>query len=131
VIDAQIGGDIYNETWQWGLREMRAVEADQFGKPEELKKPALYYSTLYDVNSTNSHFVEKATYWKWRELAVTYTFDRRALSGLFGRFLEKLSIGAVGRNVLTLTDYRGYDPEAGTFGYPNFRTLAGVIEFEF
>jgi TonB-linked SusC/RagA family outer membrane protein len=146
VLEAQIGGDIYNNTRQWGLRDLRLGEADQFDKPDELKKPGLYYTTLYDVNSVNSHFVEDATHFKLRELAVAYTFNREALSGLFGGFLEKLSIGVAGRNLLTFTDYKGYDPEVGDtgftlgsavvgrfdgFGYPNFRTLTGVIEFEF
>jgi TonB-dependent SusC/RagA subfamily outer membrane receptor len=146
VLEAQIGGQIYNNTNQWGLRELRLGEADQFGKPDELKKPGLYYQTLYNVNAVNSHFVEDATYLKLRELAVTYTFDRSALSGLFGGFLEKLTVGVAGRNLLTFTGYKGYDPEVGTvgfdmgsaalarfdgFSYSNFRTISGVIEFEF
>jgi hypothetical protein len=146
ILDAQIGGDIYNNTNQWGLRELKLGEVDQAGKSDELKKPGLYYAVLYDVNAVNSHFVEAGTYLKLRELSVTYTFNRSNLAGIFGGLLEKLSIGVVGRNLLTLTDYKGYDPEVGDNGfqlgssavarydgfvYPNFRTITGVIEFEF
>ncbi|MFQ6115649.1 MAG: hypothetical protein ACE5NG_16435, partial [bacterium] len=106
----------------------------------------LYYATLYDINAVNSHFVEDGTYLKLRELRLSYTFDRKALSGFFGGVLNKLTIGFVGRNLLTFTGYKGYDPEVGIiyselgsaalsrfdqFGYPNFRTLSGVVEFEF
>jgi len=146
LFDAQIGGKIYNNTNQWGLRELKLGEVDQFGKPDELKKPGLYYATLYDVNATNSHFVEDATYLKLRELRVSYSFGRQALTGVFGGFLRKLTIGVVGRNLLTFTGYKGYDPEVGSrgfglgsaavarydgFGYPNFRTFSGLLEFEF
>ncbi len=146
VLDAQIGGDIYNNTVQWGLRENKHGIADQSAKADELKKPGLYYQVLYNVNATNSHFVEDGTYLKLRELAVTYTFQQKALARVFGGLMHKLSIGVVGRNLLTFTDYTGYDPETGStgfsignatvarydgFGYPNFRTITGIIEFEF
>jgi TonB-linked SusC/RagA family outer membrane protein len=146
VLDAQIGGDIYNNTVQWGLRENKHGIVDQSGKPDELKKPGLYYQVIYNVNAVNSHFVENGTYMKLRELAVTYTFQQKALSRVFGGLMDKLSIGVVGRNLLTFTDYSGYDPETGStgfsignatvarfdgFGYPNFRTITGIIEFDF
>jgi hypothetical protein len=59
--------------------------------------------------------------------------------------MENLSINVIGRNLLTFTDYRGYDPEAGygstgggggstaigrvdDFGYPNYRTISVSLE---
>lgn len=146
LLDAQIGGEIYNNTVQWGLRENKLGIADQAGKPDELKKPDKYYQTIYNVNATNSFFTEDGTYLKIRELRLSYSFDRRALSGLLGGILNKLTIGVSGRNLLTFTGYSGYDPEVGSggftlgsaavarfdgFGYPNFRTVTGLLEFEF
>ena len=146
VLDAQIGGNIYNHNGQWGLRENKLGIADQFGKEEGLKKPGLYYQVLYNIDATNSHFVEDGTYMKLRELSVTYTFNQKALAPIFGSLLDKVSLGVVGRNLLTFTDYTGYDPETGSngysignatvariddFGYPNFRTITGIVEFEF
>ncbi|RMD94904.1 MAG: SusC/RagA family TonB-linked outer membrane protein [Calditrichaeota bacterium] len=146
LMDAQIGGKIYNNTRQWGLRELKLGEADQFGKPDELKKPGAYYAVLYDVNAVNSHFVEDATYLKIRELRLSYSFNRSQLKGIFGGLLNKLTIGFVGENLFTFTGYKGYDPEVGlvfgelgssvisrydAHGYPNFRTFSGLIEFEF
>jgi TonB-linked SusC/RagA family outer membrane protein len=145
VLDAQIGGDVYNQTLQWGLRENKTGEADQSGKSEELKKPELYYTVLYNVDFTNSHFVEDGTYLKLRELAVNYTFNRSSLPGFLSSTLSKLTVGVIGRNLLTFTGYRGYDPESNVsaglsaagvaryddFGYPQFRTITGIVEFEF
>lgn len=147
LFDAQVGGEIYNNTNQWGLRELKLEEVDQAGKSDATKKPALYYATLYNVNADNSHFVEDGTYLKLRELSVRYTFNKNQLSGLMGGLFSKLTVGFIGRNLITITDYKGYDPEVGGggsgqlagsvldrydgFGYPNFKTFTGIIEFEF
>ncbi len=142
LFDAQIGGDIYNNTAQWPLRELNAQSVDQAGKVENTKKPTAYYTILYDVNAVNSHFVEDGTYLKFRELALRYSFNEDQLSGLFGGFMSRVSLALIGRNVHTWTGYPGYDPEVSTsgdaaiyrfdgFGYPNFRTWTGSVEIEF
>ncbi|MFQ5674411.1 MAG: hypothetical protein ACE5G1_00820 [bacterium] len=149
LFDAQIGGDIYSNTLQWGLRENKLGEADQSGKPDELKKPFQYYQTLYNVNAVTNHFVQDGTFLKVRELRVSYSFNRKQLSGLLGGILNKLTIGISGRNLFTFTGYDGFDPEVGNVrggnqsvassvisrtdlhAIPNFRTFSGVFEIEF
>lgn len=145
LIDAQIGGDIYNNTRQWAYRELRHVDNDQAGKPEGEKKPITYYASLYDANSINSHFVEEGTYAKLREISLQYSFDRVALGKVFGGFLanvfHRITVGVIGRNLLTLSNYSGFDPEVGAgdatlmridaFGYPQYRTFTGILELEF
>lgn len=145
LLDAQIGGDVYSNTIQWGNRDLRYGETDQAGKSDGEKKPTLYYITLYDVNEVNSHYIESGQYLKLREFRLSYSFDRKQLSGVFGGLFKKLTIGAVGRNLFTWTNFRGYDPEVGiaggsigtavvgrvdAFGYPNFRTFSGLLEVE-
>ena len=68
LVDGQVGGNVYANTVQWGLRELKLGIVDQAGKPEGEKKPGLYYATLYNVNATNSHFVEDGSFFKLREL---------------------------------------------------------------
>lgn len=149
LLDAQIGGDIYSNTLQWGLRELKLGEADQAGKPDGLKKPGPYYAALYNVNAVTNHFVRDATFLKVRELRLSYSFNRSQLSGIFGGLLNKVTIGVSGRNLFTFTGYDGFDPEVGNVrggsrsvassvisrtdlhAYPNFRTLSGVFEIEF
>ena len=54
------------------------------------------------------------------------------------------TIRLVGRNLLTFTDYPGYDPEVGegtggsdavgrsdSYNYPNFRTITVTLDFVF
>ncbi|NGP77023.1 SusC/RagA family TonB-linked outer membrane protein [Balneolaceae bacterium YR4-1] len=140
--DAQIGGDIYNGTAQWPYREFLAGAVDQQGKAEGNKKPIQYYSTLYNTNAVNSHFVEDATYLKLREVSLTYSMGRSTLSNVFGdgvgSIFREVSVGVVGRNLLTFTGYSGYDPDVisngyriDNFSYPTYRTYTGRITLEF
>jgi hypothetical protein len=146
LFDGQVGGSIYNNTNQWGLRELKLGMVDQAGKSDGDKKPGLYYANLYNVNATNSHFVEDGTYFKLRELSLRYSLNRNQLQNMLGGALSKISVGVIGRNLMTWSDYTGYDPEVGStgfdlgsaaiarydgFGYPNFRTITGVFEIEF
>ncbi len=47
-------------------------------------------------------------------------------------------ISVIGRNLLTFTDYKGYDPDVGgaivrfdSFDYPRYRTITGSFEISF
>ncbi|MFQ6046599.1 MAG: SusC/RagA family TonB-linked outer membrane protein [Gemmatimonadales bacterium] len=151
LFDAQVGGDVYNNTRQWSHREDDNWEADQrwadraftVPKAEGDKKPLAYNQRLYDVNAVNSTFVEDGSYVKLRELSLAYTFNRAQLEGVFGGFIKRLTFSVVGRNIKTWTDYKGYDPEVSTdnsnagvyrydgFEYPNYRTISGAVEIEF
>ncbi len=147
LFDAQVGGDIYSQTVAWGYGvEFAQEEADQSGKSDELKKPTSYFS-----GTANDKFVFDGSYVKLRELALRYTFKRNQLQGIFGGLLNKISVGVVGRNLLTWDNFdQGYDPEVGvstrggggtdssaaiakidSFNYPNFRTYSGFLEFQF
>jgi hypothetical protein len=51
---------------------------------------------------------------------------------------EQASVSLIGRNLVTLTRYKGYDPEVGSvlnrldsFSYPRYRTLTGSFEITF
>jgi hypothetical protein len=79
----------------------------------------------------NSQFgyIEDSEFAKLREVSVTYNVPdswARALR------LSRLSITGAGRNLLTITDYTGVDPEvngqgqAGNFGTWDFLTQAPV-----
>jgi TonB-linked SusC/RagA family outer membrane protein len=134
--DAKFGGDIYNNTRQWGYRDNTHADYDQVDKPDPLKKPVTYYQALYKTNSTTSWFVDDGSFIKLRELALNYTLKRDQISSLIGDLgIERLGIGLIGRNLLTVTDYFGFDPEVGTplvpydgFDYPNFRNF--TVQFD-
>ena len=88
----------------------------------------------------NSHFVEDASYLKLQELAVRYDLNLSRLG-----FNNRVTLGVIGRNLITWSDYLGYDPDVGAsnndggsaviarfdgYQYPNFRTLTFTLEVE-
>ncbi len=143
LIDGVKGGDIYNFTKQWMYQDGRHGTQGQGSRPEGDRRPLAWYSGgLYDGLNANSHFVENGGYARLRELSVAYQFTPNLLrkigiSGLAQGF--KLSV--VGRNLLTWTDYTGFDPEATSggdfnfridgFRYPNFRTFTAMVDVSF
>jgi TonB-linked SusC/RagA family outer membrane protein len=58
-------------------------------------------------------YIEDGTFLKVREISATYTVPRRLLTDL--RPLQNLQISVSGRNLLTLTNYTGLDPEVSNF----------------
>ena len=144
MFDGQSGGNIYNRTRQWGAREAATGDVDQYQKEDGMKKPTIYYRDLYHVNAPNDFYVEDASYLKLRELAVK--FNVASLVDLRGFGINGLNVGIVGRNLITWTDYRGYDPEVGRGGgelgsavnarvdsytYPNYRTFSLTMDIDF
>ena len=140
LVDAQVGGDIYNQTNQRMYQYWRSADVDQVGKPEELKKPTEYYTALYNGNIIADWFVEDASYVKLREVSVRYAVPQSVMARIpVGRAIGA-SVSIIGRNLMTWTDYSGYDPEVGTVinrldsydgGYPQSRTFTGVLTLQF
>ncbi|MDF1502358.1 SusC/RagA family TonB-linked outer membrane protein [Roseisolibacter sp. H3M3-2] len=142
LLDAVVGGDAYNQTnqrmYQWG----RSGDVDQVGKPQELKKVFDYYVNLYSAADPTDYFVEDASFVKLRELSVRYQFGSRALGPLSRLGASGVSVGLIGRNLLTWTKYKGYDPEVAgdadaplvridAFDYPRYRTITGNVQITF
>ncbi len=136
--DAQVGGNAYNQTNQRMYQYGRSSDVDQTGKLQELKKPVEYYVNLYAANSPTDYFVEDAGFVKLREISVRYRLPSRWSAPLARLGASGASFSVIGRNLLTFTDYKGYDPEVGTvinrldsFDYPRYRTLTGSVEITF
>ncbi len=142
LLEWKSGGEIYNKSAQWLTRDSRAGMMDQFGKPDHLKKAIPYYQGFYDVNTFNDFWVEDASYLKLREVALSYTVPGAALKGFVKGYIKGVKIALIGKNLYTLTNYSGYDPEVATtdgtqyyaydfMGYPNYRSFSASLELKF
>ena len=138
LVDIQRGGDVYNRTNQRMYQYYRSSDTDQAGRPDELKKPIQYYTSLYAANLINDRFVEDGSYVKLREMSLQWAVPVQGIDVLRRTGIAGLTVGVIGRNLLTFTDYKGYDPEVGSallrmddFVYPQYRTFTGTLEIQF
>jgi len=149
LLNHSAGFDVYNQPLQWGTFKRFTGIYDQTNVPEGQRKPIGYYDAWYAVSglAPSSVFVEDASYTKLREVSLSYRVSPQQLGNLPGlNAFSSIGLSLTGRNLLTWTDYRGYDPEIGQGGgdtgsaaiarvdgyqYPNFRTYSASIEFIF
>jgi TonB-linked SusC/RagA family outer membrane protein len=151
LLDATIGQDIWNEGFHWAHLDFLSKDVDQYGKSVETAKPIGYYwraspvdgfsgiGGFYDRLAPNNHSVEDASYAKLRELLVSYRIGPV-------RGLGDWEVSVVGRNLFTITGYRGFDPEVGDVGgtvnsgairavddftFPNVRTMTVALSSRF
>lgn len=135
------GGDIYNLTKQAMYIDNRYGDVDQSGKPEWEKKTIQYYSTFYEGAKVNKYFIEDGTYVKLREVSLYYTLGKNLFSKIKIPYIKSGKISLLGRNLLTFTNYSGWDPEVSLgnnatyafdyFNYPNYRTYSVSLELTF
>jgi len=64
-----------------------------------------------NYSSVNSYFVESGAYLKLKNLQLGYTFKGSILDRLD---VKSLRIFVMANNVLTITGYKGLDPELGS-----------------
>jgi TonB-dependent starch-binding outer membrane protein SusC len=67
-------------------------------------------------NTANSLYIEDASYIRWRYLRIGYSIPKKTLETLKLGSLSKFEINLQGNNLLTWTNYKGFDPELGTRG---------------
>jgi len=117
LIDGTIGHEIYNQGEGWGLLDFNSNVFDQGNKSVETAKPVGYSwrvggpegagtGGFYDQLGPNNYVVETASFAKLREVSLTYRIGRVRNWGDW-------TVGVVGRNLFTITNYTGYDPEVG------------------
>ncbi|WP_273275142.1 SusC/RagA family TonB-linked outer membrane protein [Maribacter polysiphoniae] len=70
-----------------------------------------FYQNYYSLNSEN--FIEDGSFARLRYVTLSYKFPQPLLEKLS---LASLELYATGRNLFTITNYSGVDPEINTFG---------------
>ncbi|MGH7564628.1 MAG: hypothetical protein ACREK5_09430, partial [Gemmatimonadota bacterium] len=85
----------------------------------------------------SSQFIEDGTFWRLRDVSVSYTFDQPVLQTVG---FSSLDVKVSGRNLYTWTDYTGIDPEANLtdqttgrgldyFNNPRTRSFVFTLQF--
>lgn len=135
----QEGGVLYNNTKVYMSSAGRnAAFWDMSVRPWEQRKPMTYLN-----QHARASFTEDATFLKLREMSLNYNVTKNQLQKWGISFCKGIKLGLIGRNLFTLTNYSGPDPETRTIEnntlngsdtpkYPSdIRTLTGTVSFEF
>lgn len=113
LLEYRGGQKLYNNTQQW--RSIQGITRGLNDKAAPLGDQAREVAAAF--LGTVAGFIEDASFWKLRE--VTLTFD--APSAWASRLRAKsASIVLAGRNLATWTKYSGLDPEINQAGQTNF-----------
>ncbi|MEL6356622.1 MAG: SusC/RagA family TonB-linked outer membrane protein [Bacteroidota bacterium] len=96
--------------------------------------PRLAFNGGINNNVTNEFWVQDRSYLRLRNVQIGYMFNKSLFEN---NFIESLRIYLNGQNLLTSTDYLGFDPERaerdgdGGSGYPQLRIITGGINVRF
>ncbi len=135
LVEGNYGARIFNEEIHWSLGDYMVRYEDQEGKTVENAKPMGYYwrapqpehgagvGGFYDVLGSNNQTVQKGSYTKLREVSLSYQLG--AIRGI-----GDWSLTLVGRNLYTITDFLGWDPEVGG-GVLNSSGFGGVAGYQY
>jgi TonB-dependent starch-binding outer membrane protein SusC len=90
--------------------------------------------SVYFLDNT-TRFVENGSYWRLRNVQVSYNLPRSVLQKIK---VNNLRVFVQGQNLVTITEYRGYDPEVFGGGslnagaqYPTLKTITAGINIGF
>ncbi|GAA4375433.1 TonB-dependent receptor [Hymenobacter koreensis] len=90
---------------------------------------------IYRAGLTAREFIQNSGYVRLREASLYYSLPASFRTSLFKDYVSNIRVGVSGNNLLTWTDYVGYDPEVSNFGavsnlaqvdvasYPNTRRI--------
>lgn len=115
------GSHLYNQTKEWMYRD--GIHGD-FAKPVTINGTTAAYTAYYGSaysgswgslygpgnNATKDYFYEDASFLRLRNISVGFDFAKVMKI----KYFNKLQVVLTGRNILTVTNYTGYDPEVSS-----------------
>jgi hypothetical protein len=111
------GNSIYNITKQWlytpvGGSGGQGANSSDFDKAITVgtNRGAFvnYYQSLYNLVLPSSPFIENGSFIRLKDLSLTYDLSRYVAAS---HAINRLTVTASARNLLTFTKYSGLDPE--------------------
>lgn len=117
LLDGRFGHRLFNSTEEFrcGFVICRGLHDPSASLLDQARSAA---SSLTPV-TTEAGFIEDAGFVKLREISLTLFAPEKWAQAFGGRVL---SVTVSGRNLVTWTDYTGFDPEINFGGQPNFTT---------
>ncbi|KAF5085279.1 TonB-dependent receptor SusC [anaerobic digester metagenome] len=103
------GAEAYNVSRQWLYRDRIHPDFDkEITIGGQTGAWVAFYNSLYNTNNIHQYFVEDASFLRLRNISLTYDLSDLIKNG----FIKGLSVSVSAKNLLTVTNYSGMDPEA-------------------
>jgi hypothetical protein len=83
----------------------------------------------YRSGLTAREFIQNSGYVRLREASIYYSVPASIRTAIFKDYVRNIRIGASGNNLITWTDYVGYDPEVSNFGATSNGAQVDVSSF--
>ncbi|SMB97305.1 TonB-dependent receptor [Hymenobacter roseosalivarius DSM 11622] len=80
-------------------------------------------------SGTAREFIQNSGFVRVREASIYYSVPASVRTSLFKDYVRNIRIGVSGNNLLTYTDYVGYDPEVSNFGSTSNGAQVDVSSF--
>ncbi len=129
LFDWQQGGNFYN----W---DKQLLYSQQRHQDFERSIAADFFDALYQNGQINNHFVEDASYWRLRELALLFHLKQKQL-GKLNPLFEQIQVGVRGRNLWSSNKLWGFpslsiqNTKQEDFDYPARRTFVVDVKIVF
>jgi len=133
LLEGVVGRSIWNEGRHWSYLDFINQDMDMRGVAVDVAKPIGYFyrasppdhasgiNGYYQILAPNNATMEKGTFAKLREFSLTYHVGQ---VGGVGNW----DVSLIGRNLLTITKYRGFDPETGIGGSTTGSGLINAVD---
>lgn len=91
-----------------------ADQMDRWQQPgDNTDVPRASYDGNSNARQVSSRYIEDASYWRLQDLTLGYDVPQRA-AGILG--FNQARVYLTGRNLITISDYTGYDPDLNSNG---------------
>lgn len=144
LLTGSVGNDIYNASrieteGMYSSRNQSTEVLNRWREPGDVTSMPRALLGTQNVKAS-SRWVEDGSYLRVKNVTLSYDFERTLLKKIY---LNKLQVYASAQNLLTLTKYKGFDPEVNQYGnsatvqgidwgtYPQVRTFVFGLNVEF
>ncbi|WP_324676371.1 SusC/RagA family TonB-linked outer membrane protein [Hymenobacter sp. GOD-10R] len=79
--------------------------------------------------ASSSVFIENSSYVRLREASIYYSLPVNLRTSLFKDYVRNIRVGVSGNNLLTFTNYSGYDPEVSNFGQTSTAAQVDLLPY--
>ena len=115
---ASVGNDLYNVNRIFMERNRTTAALDRWTTENtDTDQPRNGFLDITYGSYANSHFIEDASYVRLKNLTLGYSFMKN------WKFVKGIRIYFSGMDLLTFTDYSGWNPEVSSRGYTGDATL--------